>query len=55
MPFDAITLKHGFKGLCIPGLGVQCYTGMAKALIDFLPRLIPGSLSLQFNATLALV
>jgi hypothetical protein len=22
MPFDAVILKHGFKGLCIPGLGV---------------------------------
>jgi hypothetical protein len=55
MPFDAITLKHGFKGLCILGLGVQRYIEMAKALMDFFPRLIPGSLSLQFDATLALV
>jgi hypothetical protein len=55
MPFDAIILKHGFAGLCILGLGVQCYAEIAKALIDFLPCIILGILSPQFNATLASV
>jgi hypothetical protein len=52
MLFDAIMLHFGFKGLCIPGLGVNCYSWMGKALIDLLPRLIPGSLSPQINAAL---
>jgi hypothetical protein len=56
MPFDAIILKQGFKRLlCILGLGVQCYAEMGKTLMDFLPRLILGSLSPQFHATLASV
>ncbi len=53
MPFDAIVFKHGFEGLCIPGLGILCYAEMGKGLMDFLPRLIPGSLLPQLNATLA--
>jgi hypothetical protein len=55
MPFDAIMLRIGFEGLCIPGLGVHRYMRMGKALMDLLPKLIPGSLSPQINAALASV
>jgi hypothetical protein len=37
MPFDVIMLQFGFKGLCVPGLGVNCYSRMGKALMDLLP------------------
>jgi hypothetical protein len=43
MPFDAIMLENCFEGLCILGLGNQCYAEMIQALMDFLPWLIPGS------------
>ena len=52
MPFDAILLRFGFEGLCVPGLGVTKYARMGKALMELLPRLIPGSLSPQVNAAL---
>jgi hypothetical protein len=52
MPFDAIVLRFGFEGLCVPGLGVTQYLRMGKALMDLLPCLIPGSLSPQINAAL---
>jgi hypothetical protein len=55
MPFNAIILAHRFRGLCPPGLWFFKYAAMCKALMDLLPWLIPGSLSLQVNATLALV
>ncbi len=55
MPFNAIVLKHRYEGLCIPGLGMQQYANSSKALMEFLPRLIPGTLSSRFNATLAAV
>jgi hypothetical protein len=53
MLFDAVVLKNQYKGLCIPGLGTWHYAESSKALMDFLQHLIPGILSLQFNATLA--
>ena len=52
IPFDAVLLRSGFEGLCVPGLGVSRYARMGKALMDLLPRLIPGSLSPQINAAL---
>ena len=52
MPFDAILLRFGFEGLCVPGHGVQKYARMGKALMDLLPRLLPGTLSPQINAAL---
>jgi hypothetical protein len=55
MPFDSIMLKNRYKGLCIPGLGTQCYADSSRALMDFLLHLIPGSLSSWINATLAAV
>jgi hypothetical protein len=55
MPFDAIMLRFGFKGLCVPGLGVTWYSRMGKALMDLLPCLVPGTLSPQINAALYLV
>jgi hypothetical protein len=55
MPFDAVVLKNRYEGLCILSLGTRRYAELSKALMDFLPHLIPGTLSLQFNATLAAV
>jgi hypothetical protein len=55
IPFDAIVLAHKFKGPCPPGLGLVKYAAMCKVLMELLPRLIPGSLSPQLNATLTLV
>jgi hypothetical protein len=50
--FDAIMLSNGFEGLCVPALGVYCYQLMSKALMELLPRLIPGGLSPEINAVL---
>jgi hypothetical protein len=55
MPFDTVMLLNRFEGLCIPGLGVNRYHLMSKALIELLPHLIPGNLSPQINAALASV
>jgi hypothetical protein len=55
LPFNAIVLSHGFEGLCPPGLGLVRYAAMSKALMELVPRLIPGGLSPQLNATLASV
>ena len=55
MPFNTIILKNCLEGLCIPGLGTQQYADSSRALMDFLPCLIPGTLSLCVNATLATV
>jgi hypothetical protein len=55
MPFDVIVLKNHFKGLCIPGLGTRRYAEMSQALMDFLPKLTPGTLSSPINATLVVV
>jgi hypothetical protein len=35
--------------------GTRRYADMSRALMDFLPRLIPGTLSSRINATLAAV
>jgi hypothetical protein len=53
MPFNLIMLKNRDKGLCIPGLGTRGYADLSRALMDFLPCLIPGSLPSRINATLA--
>jgi hypothetical protein len=55
MPFDTVMLSNQFEGLCIPGLGINHYHLMSKALMELLPCLIPGSFSPQINAALALV
>jgi hypothetical protein len=55
MPFDAFILKHHFEGLCITGLGTWRYADSSRELKDFLPCLIPGSLSSHINATLAAI
>ncbi len=55
MPFNSIALKHGYEGLFIPGLGTRRYATCRRALIDFLPRLIPSTLSSRINATLTAV
>jgi hypothetical protein len=41
MPFDSIRLPFGFEGLCPPGLGTVCYSAIASAWMDVLPRLLP--------------
>jgi hypothetical protein len=55
LPIDTNNLTHGFEGLCPSGLGLARYAAMSKALMELVPRLIPGSLSPQLNATLASV
>jgi hypothetical protein len=55
MPFDAIMLTNRFEGLCVPALGVRRYQLMSRALMELLPRLIPGTLSPQINAALSSV
>ncbi len=55
LPYDAIVLAHGFEGLCPPGLGLVRYAAMSKTLMELIPRLIPGGLSPQVNATLGSV
>ncbi len=55
MPYDTIVLKNGYEGLCIPGLGMHCYANSSQAMLDFLPRLIPRTLSSQINAMLGAV
>ena len=55
MPFDSIKLTNRYEGLFIPGLGTRKYSECGRALMDFLPRLIPGSLSSRLDATLAAV
>ena len=30
LPFDAIALNDGYVGLCLPGVGEQCYLQMTK-------------------------
>jgi hypothetical protein len=53
MPFDSIVLKNHYEGLFIPSLGTHHYAACGKALMDFLPCLIPGNLSSRINAMLA--
>jgi hypothetical protein len=55
IPFDSITLKYRFEGLFSPGLGTRRYATCGWALMDFLPRLIPATLSSRVNATLTVV
>jgi hypothetical protein len=55
MPFDAVVLSNHFEGLCPPGLGLLCYAAMYKALMELLPWVLPGTISPQVNAALALV
>jgi hypothetical protein len=55
MPFDAIMLTNRFEGLCVPALGVRRYQLMSRALMELLPRLVPGTLSPQINAALSSV
>ncbi len=41
MPFNAICLEFNFKGLYIPGHGVDRYAECALALMEILPLLLP--------------
>jgi hypothetical protein len=47
--------EESLKRLCIPGLGTQRFADSSWTLMDFLPCLIPGTLSLHVNATLTVV
>jgi hypothetical protein len=42
MPFDVICLEFNFKDLFVPGLGTECYTDCAAALMEVLPCLLPA-------------
>lgn len=55
MPFDSIKLSNWYEGLFVPGLGTRRYAVCGRALMDFLPRLMPGTLSSRLDATLAAV
>jgi hypothetical protein len=55
MPFNTVMIRYGLEGLCVPGLGVDKYHVMSKALMELLPHLISGNLSPQINAALASV
>ena len=50
MPFDSISLAFGFEGLCPPGLGTVCYSAIASAWMDVLPRLLPHKESVVESA-----
>lgn len=39
--FDAIVLHWGYLGLCLPGVGDNCYLPMAHALYNLLQHLLP--------------
>jgi hypothetical protein len=45
MPFDAISIKLSFEGLCPPGIGIYRYADVATALMDVLPRDMPERIS----------
>ncbi len=55
MLFDSIILNNCYEGLFLPGLRTPRYATCGQALMDFLPCLIPGTLSSRINATLAAV
>jgi hypothetical protein len=40
-PLDCVMLKMGYEALCIPGIGLSCYTAVARVLMELLPRLLP--------------
>ena len=41
MPFDAVSLRLRFEGLCPPGLGVDRYAVIAAVLMEVIPCLLP--------------
>ncbi len=45
MPFDAISIKLGFEGLCPTGIGIYRYADVATALMDILPGVMPERIS----------
>jgi hypothetical protein len=45
MPFDAVSLKLSFEGLCPPGLGIDRYAASAAALMEVIPRLLPAHIA----------
>ena len=51
MSFDSIRLAFGYEGLCPPGLGTACYSAVASAWINVVPRLLPMKEPLVESAT----
>jgi hypothetical protein len=45
MPFDAVSLKLSFEGLCPPGLGIDHYAAIAAALMEVIPCLLPAHIA----------
>jgi hypothetical protein len=45
MPFDAVSLKLGFEGLCPPGLGIDRYAAIAAVLMEVILRLLPNHIA----------
>jgi hypothetical protein len=45
MPFNAVSLKLGFEGLCSPGLGIDRYAAIATALMEVIPCLLPAHIA----------
>jgi hypothetical protein len=45
MPFDAVSLKLSFEGLCPPGLGIDRYAVIATALMEVIPCLLPAHIT----------
>jgi hypothetical protein len=37
MPFDVVSLKLGFEGLCPPQLGIDRYAMIATVLMEVIP------------------
>ncbi len=45
MPFNAVSLKLGFEGLCPLGLGINRYAAIAAALMEVISRLLPAHIA----------
>ncbi len=54
MPFDAVSLKLGFEGLCPPGHGIDGYAAIAGALMEVIPCLLPAHIA-RLSTVIAMV
>ncbi len=54
MPFNVVSLKLSFEGLCPPGLGIDQYAAIAAALVEVIPRLLPAHIT-QLSTVIATV
>ena len=46
-PFDNVNVDFGVYSICLPGIGVERYQMMAKALFDVLQNLLPKTADVQ--------